>query len=175
MFRTRRWWEAAGPVGVTTGAREDFSMWPSIIAVAGTLLGGALTGLLQMRIERSARRAARADRREEALRTALAELVAALGDHRRALWHRESLRLDGASQEAVEAARAASHATRSAVSGPLVAVSVLEPSLAEPARKAALAAFDLRNAADHTVLAARREAAITATDDLIAAAGHALA
>lgn len=90
------------------------------------------------------------------------------------MWHREDLRLSGASQEAVEAARAASHATRSAVTGPLVAVSVLEPSLAEPARQAALAAFGLRDTTDHTMLAGRREAAITATNDLIAAAGRAM-
>ncbi|MFH8369634.1 protein kilB [Streptomyces sp. NPDC018031] len=150
-------------------------MWPSIIAVAGTLLGGALTGLLQIRAERSARRADRADRRAEALRAALGELVAALGDHRRALWHRERIRLSGADREAFEAARTTSHATRSAVTGPLVSVAVLEPSLAEPARRAALAAFDLRDAADLGVLAARREAAIAATDDLVAAAGRLMA
>ncbi|MFE6775418.1 protein kilB [Streptomyces sp. NPDC057702] len=150
-------------------------MWPSVIAVAGTLLGGALTGLLQLRLDRGARRAARAERREEALRTALAELVAALGDHRRALRHRVALRLDGADPVAVDAARTASHATRSAVTGPLVTVAVLEPALAAPARSAALAAFDLREATDHADLSARRETAIAATDALIAAAGRALA
>ncbi|MFF5537884.1 protein kilB [Streptomyces cinerochromogenes] len=144
-------------------------MWSSIIAVAGTLLGGAFTALLQSRRER----AARAERRADALRVALGELVAALGDHRRALWHREDLRLNGA--EAVEAARAATHATRSAVTAPLVTVSVLEPALTEPARRAALAAFALRDAPDHTALAARREAAITATDELVAAAGRTMA
>ncbi|MGW0997766.1 protein kilB [Streptomyces sp. NPDC002520] len=146
-------------------------MWSTIIAVAGTLLGGALTGLIQFRGER----AARAERRAQALRSALGELVAALGDHRRAMWHREDLRLRGASQEAVDAARAMSHVTRSAVTAPLVSVSVLEPSLAEVARKAALAAFDIRDAADLTDLAARREAAIAATDDLVDAAGRAMA
>ncbi|MEU1013301.1 protein kilB [Streptomyces sp. NPDC005890] len=105
-------------------------MWCSGIAVAGTLLGGAFTALLQSRRERTAR----AERRAEALRVALGEPVAALGDHRRALWHREDLRLNGASAEAVQAARAASHATRSAVTAPLVAVSVLDPSLTEPAQ-----------------------------------------
>ena len=150
-------------------------MWPSIIAVAGTLLGGALTGLLQIKSARIAQSAARADQRAESLRRALGELVAALGDHRRALWHREVLRLDGAGEEAAEAARTASRATRSAVTGPLVAVSVLERSLAEPARQAALAAFDLRDAADLSVLASRRDAAIAATDALVAAAGRAMA
>ncbi|MEW2630847.1 protein kilB [Streptomyces sp. NPDC048389] len=149
-------------------------MWPSIIAVVGTLLGGALTGLLQIKSTRIAQSAARADQKAEALRRALGELVAALGDHRRAMWHREALRLDGAGDEAVEAARKASHATRSAVTGPLVAVSVLESSLAEPARQAALAAFNLRNATSRDVLASRREAAIAATDALVAAAGRAM-
>jgi hypothetical protein len=151
--------------------KEDFSMWSSVIAVAGTLLGGALAGLLQIRMARLARD----DRRAEALRVALGELVAALGDHRRALWHREDLRLRGASQKEREVARAVSHATRSAVTAPLVAVAVLEPSLSEDARQAALAAFALRDVADHDVLAARREAAIAATNDLIAAAGRAMA
>ncbi|WP_030603578.1 hypothetical protein [Streptomyces achromogenes] len=146
-------------------------MWSSVIAVAGTLLGGALTGLLQMRRER----AARDERRAEALRVALGELVAALGDHRRALWHREDLVLNGASPEAVDAARAQTRATRSAVTSPLVAVCVLEPALTGPARRAALAAFALRDAPDRTELAARREAAITATDDLVAAAGRVMA
>ncbi|UNM10511.1 protein kilB [Streptomyces formicae] len=150
-------------------------MWPSIIAVVGTLLGGALTGLLQIKSARIAQSAARAEQRAEALRRALGELVAALGDHRRAMWHREALRLDGVSEEAAEAARTASRATRSAVTGPLVAVSVLERSLAEPARQAALAAFNLRDATDHHDLASRREAAIAATDELVAAAGRAMA
>ncbi|MFE9903740.1 protein kilB [Streptomyces achromogenes] len=146
-------------------------MWSSVIAVAGTLLGGALTGLLQMRRER----AARDERRAEALRVALGELVAALGDHRRALWHREDLVLNGAGPEAVDAARAQTRATRSAVTSSLVAVCVLEPALTGPARRAALAAFALRDAPDRTALAARREAAITATDDLVAAAGRVMA
>ncbi|MEU6599353.1 protein kilB [Streptomyces flaveolus] len=146
-------------------------MWSSVIAVVGTLLGGTFTALLQSRRER----AARAERRAEALRVALGELVAALGDHRRALWHREDLRLNGVGRDTAEAARAASHATRSAVTAPLVAVCVLEPSLAEPARQAALAAFGLRDAADRTVLAARREAAIAAADELVAAAGRVMA
>ncbi|MPY32424.1 protein kilB [Streptomyces adustus] len=149
-------------------------MWSSIIAVVGTLLGGALTGLLQIKSARMAQNAARAEQREEALRRALGELVAALGDHRRALWHREVLRLDRVSEEAVEAARTASRATSSAVSGPLVTVSVLEQSLAEPARQAALAAFNLRDAADHSDPASRREAAIAATDELVTAAARAM-
>ncbi|MDX3385344.1 protein kilB [Streptomyces niveiscabiei] len=146
-------------------------MWSSVIAIAGTLLGGLLAGFLQQRGER----AARAERREEALRVALGELVAALGDHRRALWHREELRLQGASEEARHSARTASHATRSALTAPLVSVSVLAPPLAVTARAAVLAAVNLRDVPDLEALSARREAAIRATDELVAAAGRALA
>lgn len=42
-------------------------------------------------------------------------------------------------------------------------------------QQAALAAFGLREASDHTDLAARREVAIAATDELVAAAGRAMA
>jgi hypothetical protein len=150
-------------------------MWSTVIAVLGTLLGGGLTGLLQSRGERRSRLAARADEKARALRTALGELVAALGDHRRAMWHREALRLDGAAQPAYEAARMESRSTRSAVTAPLVAVSVIEPALAQVAKDAAQAAFDLRDAPDREELAARRERAIAATDVLVAAAGRAMA
>ncbi|WP_037905028.1 hypothetical protein [Actinacidiphila yeochonensis] len=149
-------------------------MGDTIIAVAGTLLGGLLTALLQSRHSRAARRDDRADRRAADLRAALGELVAAIGDHRRTMWHREHLRLTGAPQDTYDSARAASHTTRSAVTAPLVAVSIIEPDLEPAARRAARAAFDLRGATDLDALAAMREDAITATDDLVAAAGRAL-
>ncbi|MEU0257503.1 protein kilB, partial [Streptomyces sp. NPDC006184] len=65
--------------------------------MAGTLLGGALTGLTRFRHERTAR----AGRRTDALRAAPGEPVTAPVDHRRAMWHREDLRPSGASAEAV--------------------------------------------------------------------------
>ncbi|WP_031522671.1 hypothetical protein [Streptomyces sp. NRRL F-5123] len=149
-------------------------MGDTVIAVAGTLLGGLLTALLQARSTQAARRADRADRRADDLRAALGALVAAVGDHRRTMWHREHLRLTGASATDYDTAREASHTTRSAVTGPLVTVSILEPDLAPAARAAAQAAFDLRGAADIDALATLREHAITATDDLVAAAGRTL-
>jgi hypothetical protein len=146
----------------------------TIIAVAGTLLGGLLTALLQSRHARADQREARADRRADDLRAALGALVAAIGDHRRTMWHREHLRLTGAPQDAYDTARAASHTTRSAVTAPLVAVSVLEPGLADAARTAAMTAFEIRDAADLDALAQQREHSITATNDLVAAAGRVL-
>lgn len=149
-------------------------MGDTIIAVAGTLLGGLLTALLQSRSTRAARRDDRAERRAADLRAALGSLVAAIGDHRRTMWHREHLRLTGAPQHDYDSARAASHTTRSAVTAPLVAVSILEPGLATAARTAAQAAFDMRGAADLDALTTLREHACTATDDLVDAAGRVL-
>lgn len=110
-------------------------MGDTIIAVAGTLLGGLLTVLLQSRHSQAARRDDRAERRAADLRAARCYLVAAIGDHRRTMWHREHLRLTGAPQQDYDTARAASHATRSAVTAPLVAVSILEPELEPAARR----------------------------------------
>lgn len=146
----------------------------SVVAVAGTLLGGLLTALLQSRQSRATRRDERAERRAADLRAALGSLVAAIGDHRRAMWDREQLRLAGAAEHDYDTARAASHVTRSAVTAPLVAVSILEPDLEPAARRAVRGAFDMRGAADLDALAAMREHAITATDDLVAAAGRIL-
>ncbi|NUS14146.1 MAG: protein kilB [Streptomyces sp.] len=149
-------------------------MGDSIIAVAGTLAGGLLTALLQSRHSRAARRDERAERRAADLRAALGSLVAAIGDHRRAMWNREHLRLTGAPQADHDSARAASRATRSAVTAPLVAVSILEPDLEPPARRAARAAMDMRGATDLATLTAMREHAIAATDDLVSAAARTL-
>ncbi|MFI0941362.1 protein kilB [Streptomyces sp. NPDC021020] len=146
-------------------------MGDTVIAVAGTLLGGLLAGLLQARSTRAARIADRAERRVDDLRAALGALVAAIGDQRRTMWHREHLRLTGASAADYDTARAASHTTRSAVTAPLVTVSGLEPDLAPAAPAAARAAFDLRGVSDLDTLAAMREHAVTATDNLVAAAG----
>ncbi|GGY07250.1 protein kilB [Streptomyces minutiscleroticus] len=149
-------------------------MGETVIAVVGTLLGGALTALFQSRSARTAYRADRAARRADDLRAALGALVAAIGDHRRSMWHREHLRLTGASDDDLVAARAASHATRSAVTAPLVSVAILEPDLAGAARHAAQSAFDMRDAADLNALVELRANAIAATDALVDAAGRLL-
>ncbi|MEV4229480.1 hypothetical protein AB0J81_20745 [Streptomyces bobili] len=82
----------------------------------------------------------------------------------------EDLRLAGADADAV--ARAESHVTRSAVTAPLVSVSVLAPDLEEVATAAARAAFGIRQAADADELAALRQRAIDAGDQLVEAASR---
>ncbi|EGX55133.1 hypothetical protein SZN_34477 [Streptomyces zinciresistens K42] len=141
----------------------------TLIAVLGTLLGTAMAYLLQQRGARTERVAVRSeDRRRERL-TAVTDLVSALAAHRRAMRVREDLRLAG-DQDGYAAARAESHATRAAITAPLMLVTVLAPDLADAASGAASATYALRGAADAAALTALRRAAIAATDRLVTAA-----
>ncbi|MFD4400809.1 protein kilB [Kitasatospora sp. NPDC058478] len=150
-------------------------MWPSIIAVLGTLAGAVVAGALQQRGARADRIEARTESRRRDQLQAVTELAAAIADHRRAMWTREDLRLSGADTETYAAARAASHATRSAITAPQVRLAVLAPELTEVATAAARASYALRSAADQQALEAARTAAVAAADLLVTKAGQALA
>ncbi|MFD9814477.1 protein kilB [Streptomyces sp. NPDC059080] len=149
-------------------------MFSSIVAVIGTLLGSITAYALQQRAARSERAEARASERRASQLTAVADLVAALADHRRAMWMCEDIALtSGTDTDAYREARAASHATRAALSTPLTTLRLLAPDLAGTADAAACASYALRNAADADTLAARRNAAVEAADRLAAdAAAH---
>jgi len=143
-------------------------MWQTLIAVLGTLAGVGITSGYQARAARTARQEAR---RTEGL-AAVTALVGALADHRRAMWVREDLRLRG---EDWAAARTESHATRSAITAPLLRVQLLLPAVAPAAQAAAQAVYALRNADGHPILIQRRTDALTASDELVAAVGRHLA
>lgn len=147
-------------------------MFTAVVAVLGTLAGSLLTGALQHYSQRAARRAEAASARSSEGLAAVADLAAALADHRRAMWVREDLRLKG---EDWSDARAESHRTRSAITVPLLRVQLLMPEVTPAAQAAAQATYALRGANDQTYLAGRREGAITKTDDLVASAGRHLA
>jgi hypothetical protein len=146
-------------------------MWQTLIAVIGTLAGTGIAGLIQHRTTRNTH----AETRRTAVVQAVAALNSALADHRRAMWVREDLRLSGASGEAYAAARAESHATRSAITAPHTTLAVLAPELAELADAAVQAAYDLRGADDTATLAAQRDAALQAATQLVTGAATALA
>ncbi|MFD8597698.1 protein kilB [Kitasatospora sp. NPDC059646] len=146
-------------------------MVPTLLAVCGTLLGTLGAVVLQQRAARAERAEARRDAHEQARLRAVAELVTALDNHRRAMWLREKLRLSGAGDDAFTEARTASHLTRAAITGPLVTLSVLAPTLAKAANDAVRATYALREAPDLEVLQQARSAAIAATESLVAAAG----
>ena len=147
-------------------------MLTTIVAVLGTLSGALLTGTLSHLSQRAQRRATEsAARRTEGL-AAVTELVSALADHRRAMWVREDLRLRG--QEWSEA-RAESHATRSAITAPLLRVQLLLPAVASAAQTAAHAVYELRGVETQDDLTAARERAIICADVVVTAAADALA
>ncbi|MFE3903225.1 protein kilB [Streptomyces sp. NPDC059153] len=148
-------------------------MWTSLIAVLGTLLGSVTAYLLQQRTARTDRAESRAHEARRDRIAAVTALTVALADHRRTMWAREDLRLAGAPDADYREARAASHATRSALTAPLTTLSILAPGLAAAAHAAATATYALRNAPDTDTLTARRQAAIDAADHLIHAAATA--
>ncbi|MER8159562.1 protein kilB [Streptomyces sp. NPDC094472] len=145
-------------------------MWSSIIAVVGTLLGSVAAYVLQQRAGRLERAEARGEVRRSDRLAAVTALVAALAEHRRAMWVREDLRMTGDAPEAYAAARADSHATRAAITAPLTTVALLAPELAEAAEYAARATYALRGTPDPDALAARRQEAIAAADRLVTSA-----
>ncbi|MFJ4409232.1 MULTISPECIES: protein kilB [unclassified Streptomyces] len=145
-------------------------MWSSVIAVLGTLLGSVSAYALQQRSGRVERAEHRTEARRSERLAAVTALVSALADHRRAMWVREDLRMAGDTPAAYAAARAESHVTRSAITAPLTQVVILAPSLAQAADQAVSAAYALRKSPDPATLEARRTAAISAADRLVAEA-----
>ncbi|MGM0350870.1 protein kilB [Streptomyces sp. Adlamb9] len=142
----------------------------AVVAVVGTVLGAGVVGVQQYYAARAQRRQTLRDR---AL-TALSELSTALADHRRAMWVREDLRLSGAAPAEIAAAREASHVTRSAVTAPQIALTVLLPQLRLNVNEAVRAAYGMRGATSTEVLASRRESAISAADSLATSAAYLL-
>ncbi|MGJ5899426.1 protein kilB [Streptomyces niveiscabiei] len=144
-------------------------MITTIVAVAGTLAGSLLTGLLQYAVQRATRREDAAAISISDGLAAIEELVQALEDHRRAMWVREELRL--ADQDWSQA-REESHRTRSAITGPLLRVQLLLPDLAPTAKAAAQAAYNMREADGPGVLDCARQVAALKSEELVEAAGR---
>ncbi|MFJ1894467.1 protein kilB [Streptomyces sp. NPDC088170] len=147
-------------------------MLSTVIAVAGTLLGAVVAGLIQSRAARAARAATRTDQRHADELAAMAAFSAAIAAHRRAMAVREDLRLTGADPDRVAAARSESHQTRAAIEEPKVRLAILAPDLARAAEDAAQATYALRGAPDPDTLTARREAAIEAGHRFVTAAAR---
>lgn len=143
-------------------------MLTALVAVLGTLAGSTLTGVLAHLTQRAQRVAADAASRRTDTLAAVTALVTALDAHRRAMWVREDLRLRG---EDWSEARAESHATRAAISGPLLRVQLLLPPLAPAAVAAARATYALRDVDTADDLRLARSVAITSAEDLISTAG----
>ncbi|MFE5854151.1 hypothetical protein ACFQ61_13175 [Streptomyces sp. NPDC056500] len=145
-------------------------IWPSIVAVLGTLAGALTAGLLQHRSARIARAEERADYHRQDQLGAVTDFAAALDAHRSAIFHRERLALTQADTEHQLEAQTRSHDTRAAITAPHLRLQVLVPELAERAQQAADATYTLRKATDRTELDARRHEAKEASVAFVAAA-----
>ncbi|MFI2620497.1 hypothetical protein [Streptomyces sp. NPDC018584] len=145
------------------------------LAVVATLLGAIVSGRFQ---ERAAERGVRATHSEAIRRDrldAVTALAAAISDHRRAMWGLGDAILHGADTARVTALRAESHATRSTVTHPMVALRVLIEDQAVRAAADDMVArtYAMRDAYTDTAdLAAARETAKTAHDLFVDAAAH---
>lgn len=94
------------------------------------------------------------------------------------MWMRGEAALTGAAPEQLEALRTASHATRSAITRPLVAVQVLipDPAVRAAAQNMVTAAYLMREAATTTdALTIAREESRVAQDQFVSAAAAYLA
>lgn len=140
-------------------------VWGAAVAVVGTLAGVALTSNMQGRRDRAARRETR---RGEAL-AAATQFMAALAAHRGAMWKSEDARLAGQPPERVAELRAARHETRNAIEMPLHTVAILMRELTGQAEDATRAVYAMRDATDRADLDTRREAAIAAHGQFVAA------
>lgn len=146
------------------------SIWPSIVAVLGTLAGAVTAGLLQHRSARTARAEERADSYRQDQIGAITDFAAALDAHRSAMFHREHLALANVGTEHQLEAHTRSHDTRAAITAPHIRLQVLVPELAGPAQQAADATYALRKATSRADLDARRQAAKEASVAFVAAA-----
>jgi hypothetical protein len=135
----------------------------TIIAVAGTLLGAIVSGLFQHRAASRTENVARTEQHRRDQLEAVTALAVAISDHRSAMWVRGDAVLKNDPADRVRELQTRSHATRSAVTRPQVAL------------RLHITDTDVRQAADAMVSAtyAIRDAT-TSTDDLSRARERAL-
>lgn len=138
----------------------------SLVGIAGTLSGGALTGYIQSRAARAQRVDAHRRAQQDGAVDAVAELVAAIDAHRAKMWTMENQRHENAQDGEPAPARPeavdATIATRAAISTPLTRVCLLLPTLAPLARAAVKATYELHNSTSAAKLKTLRDAAIAA-------------
>ncbi|QIQ06571.1 hypothetical protein [Streptomyces liangshanensis] len=145
-------------------------MLATILAVLGTLLGVALSGVFALRTaDRAEAVAARQQLRRDQI-TALTELAAAGSDHRMSMWMRGEAIVAGAPEAQVHELRLASHVTRSALTRPLATVQILipDPAVRAAATELVHSSYRMRDGSTSTEdLIAAREIARTAHDQFV--------
>ncbi|WP_327230823.1 hypothetical protein [Streptomyces murinus] len=131
-------------------------MWSTIVAVLGTLAGGALAGLTQRSTERRARDVVH----RQTVTDAVSELLAAIVRYRELYWLSIAARRSGEGETRDD--RSARYAARSAitVARDRVGLLVTEPVLLEAAEAAAWSAIELSDVELSAVTAGRFEEAV---------------
>ncbi|PJT46520.1 pRL2-23 [Streptomyces albidoflavus] len=144
-------------------------MLATLLAVAGTLLGALVSGLLQHHLARAARAEAHAAQHRTAQLDAVTHLADALSAHRRAMWAVLDATHTGTDPDRVTDLRDESHRTRAAVTAPAVRIRLLiaDQTVRDAATTAITATYAIRDAADPTHLDALRQAALSAHDHLV--------
>ncbi len=148
-------------------------MVATALAVLGTLLGAIVSGAFQHRAAGRTEKAARAAQLRRDQLEAVTALAVAISDHRSAMWVRGDAVLKGDPADRVRDLQTRSHATRSAVTRPLVAlrIHITDPAVRSAADDMVTATFAMRDAYDSAeALTAARRAALTAHDRFVDAA-----
>lgn len=145
-------------------------MVATALAVLGTLLGAIVSGAFQHRAAGRTEKAARAAQLRRDQLEAVTALAVAISDHRSAMWVRGDAVLKGDPVDRVRDLQTRSHATRSAVTRPLVAlrIHITDPAVRSAADDMVTATFAMRDAYDSAeALTAARRAALTAHDRFV--------
>lgn len=145
-------------------------MVATALAVLGTLLGAIVSGAFQHRAASRTEKAARAAQLRRDQLEAVTALAVAISDHRSAMWVRGDAVLKGDPVDRVRDLQTRSHATRSAVTRPLVAlrIHITDPAVRSAADDMVTATFAMRDAYDSAeALTAARRAALTAHDRFV--------
>ncbi|MBQ0890812.1 protein kilB [Micromonospora tulbaghiae] len=145
-------------------------MVATALAVLGTLLGAIVSGAFQHRAAGRTEKAARAAQLRRDQLEAVTALAVAISDHRSAMWVRGDAVLKGDPADRVRDLQTRSHATRSAVTRPLVAlrIHITDPAVRSAADDMVTATFAMRDAYDSAeALTAARRAALTAHDRFV--------
>ncbi|MFJ2745415.1 hypothetical protein ACIO3O_37800 [Streptomyces sp. NPDC087440] len=148
-------------------------MLSTIIAIAGTLLGAIVAGVIQRVNTARAHQESQAVQLRRDKLTAVTEFAAALDAHRAAMFKRGEAALAGAAEARVEELGARVQETRAGVSRPLVTLQVLisDPAVRGTADVLVEATLRLREAETAEELTAFRLGAARAHERFVAAAG----
>jgi hypothetical protein len=145
-------------------------MIATALAVLGTLLGAVVSGAFQHRAAGRTEKVARAAQLRRDQLEAVTALAVAISDHRSAMWVRGDAVLKSDPADRVRDLQTRSHATRSAVTRPLVAlrIHITDPAVRSAADDMVTATFAMRDAYDSAeALTAARRAALTAHDRFV--------